>query len=332
MYHWESSRAAAATPAGFGVPPDVQDLTHLKPRDAIGLKYLSACAMLTAVGLTLSVSGGWFAWTCGQILLGCAFLQWFVLLHEAGHRTLFRSTVLNHGVGHIASFFALIPFECWKLVHARHHVWTGWQDLDATTAALVPRALHPAERRLVNLCWKFWIPLFSVLYRATNFWNLARLQAYFPHPTQRRCLARGVGLQGAAYLVTLYIFGIAELVNATGLALLLCLMLQDLLLLSQHTHIPQNLSRGRKVGAFPLAAQEAYTRSLRFPAWFSAWILHFDAHELHHMYPRVPGYRLRHIGYAPRNEVDWWLWVCGAKRLSGEVFLFQSRTQTGFML
>lgn len=221
--------------------------THATPEAILrlALEYLGACAMLTSVGLTLSVSGGWFAWTCGQILLGCAFLQWFVLLHEAGHHTLFRSTVFNHGVGHIASFFALIPFECWKLVHARHHVWTGWQDLDATTAALVPRALHPAERRLVNLCWKLWIPLFSVLYGATNFWNLARLHAFFPHPTQRRCLARGVVLQGAAYLVTFYTLGIAELVNATGLALLLCLMLQDPLLLSQHTHIPQNLSRGR---------------------------------------------------------------------------------------
>lgn len=75
--------------------------------------------------------------------------------------------------------------------------------------------------------------------------------------------------------------------------------------------------------------QEVFTRSLRFPAWLSAWLVRVDAHELHHMYPFVPGYRLSAIDYPTENEIGWWRWVRGAKRLPGEVFLFQNRDETG---
>ena len=47
------------------------------------------------------------------------------------------------------------------------------------------------------------------------------------------------------------------------------------------------------------------------------------------MYPFVPGYHLRRIRYAPENEVSGWEWVRGAKRLSGEVLLFQTRLESG---
>ena len=55
--------------------------------------------------------------------------------------------------------------------------------------------------------------------------------------------------------------------------------------------------------------QAQYTRSLRLPAPVSRALLHFDAHELHHMYPFVPGYRLRDIAFEPAHEVAWWRWV-----------------------
>ena len=64
----------------------------------------------------------------------------------------------------------------------------------------------------------------------------------------------------------------------------------------------------------------------------SAFVLHFDAHELHHMYPFVPGYYLRRIPYSPENEIPWWHWVAGAKRLRGDVLLFQNRLESGWDL
>ena len=59
--------------------------------------------------------------------------------------------------------------------------------------------------------------------------------------------------------------------------------------------MPQNVSHGAAVRPFPAIEQEPFTRSLRLPRVASALLLHFDAHELHHMYPFVPGYHLRRI-------------------------------------
>jgi fatty acid desaturase len=78
--------------------------------------------------------------------------------------------------------------------------------------------------------------------------------------------------------------------------------------------------------------QERYTRSLRLPDAISHAVLHFDAHELHHMYPFVPGYRLREIAYTPQNEIDWRQWIAAARRIPGDILLFQNRHDTGYDL
>jgi fatty acid desaturase len=303
----------------------------LRPRNSAGFLYLGCAAALTGVAAALAAGGGAAGWVLGQVLVALAFLQWFVLLHEAGHHTLFRSRALNRLAGHLAGFFALIPFHAWQTIHARHHRWTGWQDLDATTASLVPRPLAPWERLAVRVAWRTYLPLFSLLYRLSNFWWLPRVRRYVGAAEYRRIVVNVVVLL-AAYAATFITVGAAGLLAGCGAGLVLSLAIQDPLLLSQHTHIPQRLSRGRKVAPFAPRAQGRFTRSLRLPAWLSALVLHFDAHELHHRYVGVPGYDLRRLAARAPNEVHWWRWLRAAKRLPGDVFLFRNRTQTGFDL
>ncbi len=58
------------------------------------------------------------------------------------------------------------------------------------------------------------------------------------------------------------------------------------------------LSHGEAVEPFAPAEQEFFTRSLDFPKWFSQLVLlNLDSHELHHIYPSVPGYYLNRIDY-----------------------------------
>jgi acyl-lipid omega-6 desaturase (Delta-12 desaturase) len=111
----------------------------------------------------------------------------------------------------------------------------------------------------------------------------------------------------------------------------LTLVLQDPLILSQHTHIPQNLSGGRAVTPLKPAEQAGYTRSLRFPRVVAeGLLLNFNAHELHHSHAGVPGYRLGRIAHKQENEVGWLRWLVEAKRMRGSVFLFSSSRETGF--
>jgi omega-6 fatty acid desaturase (delta-12 desaturase) len=303
-------------------------LTHLRPTDAAGLRVIGTAAAGTALGFFLSFAGGLGAWMCGQLLLAVMLVQWFVILHESGHDTLFRTRRWHAAAGRVAAAFSLIPYHCWVRVHGRHHKWTGWQDLDPTTEALVPRPRGRAERAIVNVCWRLWIPIFSIVYRATNYWNMPRLFRMFPQ-ADRLAIARDTALLVALYVAVIVALGPAAALRGVGLAMIISFVIEDLLLLSQHTHVPQQVSGGSSVKPFPAVEQEPFTRSLRLPRIASAFVLHFDAHELHHMYPFVPGYHLRRIPYTPENEIGWWHWVRGAKRVSADVLLFQNRLETG---
>ena len=307
-------------------------LTHLRPTDGAGFRVIGLAIGGTALGAGLSFAGGAGMWIAGQGLLAVMLVQWFVILHECGHDTLFRTRRYHAAAGRLAAFFSLIPYHCWTRVHGRHHKWTGWQDLDPTTESLVPRPLGRLERAIVNVCWRLWIPLFSILYRVSNYWHLPRLFRMFPRPDDRRAMLQDTLLLAALYAGLTAALGVETMVRGMGLALVLSLGLEDLLLLSQHTHVPSNVSHGEPVKPFPAIEQEPFTRSLRLPRLASAFVLHFDAHELHHMYPFVPGYHLRRIPYSPENEIGWWHWISRAKQLRGDVLLFQNRADTGWDL
>lgn len=310
--------------------PSTAEVSHLKATTANGLVWFGCALTLSGTGGYLATRQGAVLWLIGELLLAGAFVQWFVILHECGHGMLFRRRRLNQLAGHVAGFFALIPFNAWKRVHERHHKWTGWQDIDPTTAVLVPRPLTRAERVLINVCWRFWIPLFATTYRLTNFWHVRRLHRVFRDPATRRSVLLNLAILALLYLALALAAGPSVLLRTTGLALLLAFIVEEVLLISQHTHVPMGLSHGQPVNPHPPMAQQIFTRSLRLPAWVSLLLLHFDAHELHHMYPFVPGYRLMQIPHTPGNEVAWWRWIPAARAVPGEIFFFQNRDGSGF--
>ena len=324
-------------PPPSGQRPTAADVVGLRASNGVGLAYLVLCGGLTALGVWLSQQRGspegWAAWTLGQGVLAIALLQWFVLLHECGHGVLFRSRFANRAAGHLAGFFSTIPFTSWRPIHNLHHKWTGWQDLDPTTQSLVPRPLKPFERWLMKTCWRFWIPAFTVLYRLSNFWNLPRLRR-IAEVDSGKLDAGKVAVEALllllAYVALAWWWGPLAMLVSIGPAFVLSLILIEPIMMSQHSHVPQHLSKGEPVAAHPAPDQVPFTRSLVFPPWFSKLILlGFDAHELHHAYPAVPGYRLSAIDWEPPGRFTWWRWILTARAMPGDVFLFQNRDQTG---
>jgi fatty acid desaturase len=279
----------------------------------------------------MSLQSSWVWWGMGQLLLAITMIQWFAILHEAGHKTLFRHSRLNKWTAYLAGFCAIIPGDCWRIVHGKHHYWTGWQDVDPTTQTLVPRPLRWYERVVINVCWWCWIPLFATLYRINNYWNLPRLWQMFPTARDRRVLATNVGVYLALYIVLGMFLGWQVGIRCFALSLFISFAFQDLLILSQHTHIPMTLAEGREVSPYAPMQQDVFTRSLIFPSWVSRfWLLNMDAHGLHHMYPSIPGYYLHRLDTATENSTPWWLWILKAKSVRGDVLLFKNRDETGF--
>lgn len=303
----------------------------LSASNAQGLIYSVLAVVLSGIGMASALSDNVWTWIAGQIVLALAFVEWFVILHECGHRTLFRSRWMNQLMGAVSAFMVLIPYTAWRHVHARHHVWTGWQDRDITTETLVPRRLARWERWAVDGAWRTGIPLFSVLYRVQNFWNTRRMARFLDASLMHRIRLENIGFL-ATYIVLATWFGSGDLFVLCGPGLLLALAIEDILLLSQHTHMPTQIAGSERVQPLSPRAQQACTRSLCLPRWLSWMLMHFDVHELHHMYVRVPGYHLRALGIQAPNEVHWWRWLRAAKKLSGVDFLFGSRNDTGMHL
>jgi len=301
----------------------------LKPNNALGLMFVLLCCALTGIGFWLSTGPHIWMWLCGQTVLAVALLQWFILLHEAGHGTLFKGRKRNLLLGHVASFFVGIPFFSWRQVHNLHHMWTGWQDRDPTTASLVPRKLSSLEKGIVNCCWKYWIPLFGILYRIQNFWNIPRLEKFIT--SRHTIILMSLNSLGVllAYGLVFVLVGPGLILKYFGLAFLLSLIMQETLLLSQHTHIPMELSCGNRVQPHSSRLQEKFTRTLIFPNWISRWILmSFDLHGKHHMYVNTPGYLLNGISHKTENQYAGFSWIREARKIPGEVFLFKNRNQS----
>jgi fatty acid desaturase len=118
-----------------------------------------------------------------------------------------------------------------------------------------------------------------------------------------------------------------------GPGVVLGLAFQDPLILSQHTHIPMPTAGEAPVRPRLGTEQTEYTRSVDFPGWIGLGLLcGTGEHERHHAYPQVPGYRLHQVPWVPPRRVSAWRFLRGAKRLSGERFLFENSNTTEFQL
>ena len=98
--------------------PATSQLAHLKPQDSVGWLFVGSCSILTGAAVGLSYASGPYAWVLGQVVLSVALLQWFVLLHEAGHCTLFRTRALNTLFAHTAQGISHKPVSA-AIVNAK---------------------------------------------------------------------------------------------------------------------------------------------------------------------------------------------------------------------
>ena len=317
------------------IPPPASDpqVCRLRPSNGAGIMHTLLAFALTGSGLIWATNRSWSLWFVGQTLFAFGFVKWFTLLHEAGHHTLFASRSWNTVVGRIASVVAILPYSSWKAIHRLHHKWAGWQDKDPTTSSLVPRPLGAVERVILRVAWWCWLPLFSVLYRVQSFWHMPRLFRLFADRRARISFVLDAIFLLALYAVSIVLLGPQSVLRLVGFGYLLGFAWMDVIMLSQHTHIPLKLSQGADVKPIPAPEQAPYTRSLRFSRWFSRGLLTgFDAHELHHVYPFVPGPQLREIPWTPPNEVSGWSWTRAAKAVPADVFLFQNRNTSGLSI
>ncbi|MFC2150218.1 fatty acid desaturase, partial [Calditrichota bacterium] len=88
--------------------------------------FLPMLVVLRLMYLSLSIS---YSLTLALSVLGAGFfVRIFIIQHDCGHGSFFKSNKTNHTLGLVCSMFTLIPYYYWRKQHAIHHATTG--DLD----------------------------------------------------------------------------------------------------------------------------------------------------------------------------------------------------------
>jgi acyl-lipid omega-6 desaturase (Delta-12 desaturase) len=286
---------------------------------AMGLLVLPS---LLLVGMLLTLGRSGPLYLLGQLAGAVFFLQAFVLLHEFGHRSFFPSRWANLIGGTLVSFAVFIPLPNWASIHELHHRWTGYRDKDPTTEGTFADALKPGQRRLINFCWRFWIPLFTLGYRLGIYWNIGKLKRHLAPRKLRSCLLHML-LYLAAYAAVVVLYPGVFLAMLP--ALLISFSMSDIMTLSQHSHVDMPVAGDREVKPLAYADQVQYSRSLLFPAWIARFVLlNFNYHEAHHAHPGVPCYRLSHEAFAGGNSYPAWAWIKRVKSMPGVDFIFRT--------
>lgn len=286
--------------------------------------------ILMTAGLFLNSLGGIY-WPIGQFLIFCAFTQFFVLVHEAGHNSLTPSSLANTIIGHIASLFAVVPFYSWKLIHRQHHLLTGWRDRDPTTKIQVSeqaKKLTKIQKLINDICWKLWIPLFSFYYRAGTYWNSKSILWAIKNRKDRIKIFINISILLVFYSFLFYNFSKFIIANFF-LGLYASMALMDVIMLSQHSHIPMPVSNGKKVKNFSNKDQVQFTRSLIMPKFMAKYLfLNFNYHELHHLLPTLPCYFLDKIDLTFSNTENFRSWLFRAKKIDAATLVFKTREET----
>ena len=278
----------------------------------------------TVLGSTLvaTLSLSWPLYLLGQLCGAVFFAQAFILLHECGHSSFFETKRLNHLAGYLISSLVFIPFYNWRQIHSLHHKWTGWRDKDPTTEKTFATRLSPRQELLVNVCWRWSIPLFTIGYRFGIYWKAEKLKRHLSESHYRRSL-REIYVYLCLYITTIVYFPKVWL--ALCPALLLSFVITDILSLSQHSHIEMKTAGSDDVRPLKYQEQADYSRSLVVPNVVSRFLfLNFNHHEAHHVYPGIPCYRLHQLQDTYSNSYKLIPWLRRVKSMKGVDFVFRS--------
>lgn len=283
------------------------------------LKYLILPFFLAFfMFVTLNESLSWYL--IGQFCGGIFLAQSFILLHEAGHESFFNTKILNTILGRFFSFLVFIPYYNWVEIHELHHKWAGWRNLDPTTENTFSNQLTNSQKKVINFCWKYYIPLFTLAYRFSIYWKAEKLKRHLVSKKYQKSIFE-LYIYGVFYLVTIFLFPSFYLSILP--AIFLSFIITDYITLSQHSSIKMLVSKGSSVEPIKLQEQPQYSRSLIFPDWISQYILfNFNYHEAHHAYPKIPGHMLHKVKKNYTNSYHFLPWFKAVKSISGVNFIF----------
>ena len=248
-------------------------------------------ALWVLMYFTMSIS--WWLTVPLAILAGAILVRAFIIFHDCGHGSFFKSYTANHIVGAISGVLTFTPFYYWRWQHAIHHSSSG--DLDRRGTGDVwtltvqeylessrwKRFSYRLARNPVVLFVIAPLYLFLVHQRFPSLKAPARerYSVYWTNLAIGTLAAIGIAVFGLkAYLIIQLII----LTTAGGLGVWLFYV--------QHQFEGVYWERRGEWDYVQAALQgSSFYKLPRILQWFSGNI---GFHHIHHLSPRIPNYHL----------------------------------------
>ena len=248
--------------------------------------------LLLILAYRLMAVSYWFALPV-QVLAAGFLIRVFILFHDCGHGSLFKSKTANELVGYLTGIMTFTPYHDWRIEHARHHATAGDLDRrglgDIWTLTVREYREAPFSVRLGYRLYRNPIvmmgvgPLFIIL-----------LKQRLPHSVSGPAGRRSVHLTNLALIAAFGALFVTLGVTATLLLLVPTFAIAGAagvwLFYVQHQFDGVYWERRDRRDYVTVAMEGSSMYALpRVLHWFTGNI---GFHHIHHLSPAIPNYRL----------------------------------------
>lgn len=259
------------------------------------LLFAALAGLANVVGPQAGQSGGWLAAYLVILLAQGLMLQrLYIIAHEAAHRKLAARGWLNDLLGQVVLLPIFVPLQIYRKIHQFHH---GFNRKDVYTSALdVFVSPWPVTPLIKAMCFGLWyLGVFAgglflhslisiVLFLFMPVRVAQQISPAFRNWRNRdRLIAWGqfAGAVGVQYLIGRGL-GFTVWAYTFGLPLIAFAWIWSLMVYVFHYHT--TLGEPTRYNVRAIAAN----RGLRW------WLMNFNQHATHHLYPNIPWYELPH--------------------------------------
>jgi fatty acid desaturase len=258
----------------------------------------------------------------GSVLLTLVLLHTYLILHEASHSAICQKRWLNDLAGHLSGWLIALPYLSKQRSHLLHHKWAGHPKGDPANRRLIRRfsVMTKDEAQRLERVWHSWLPLLNIN---------DRIGLWLDPFQKRRSGIISPRIDKEIHAAYFYWIGYAllfTLLLSTGTCLQFLkwylpafIGLQFLEEMANLPHHAETPLLNENDEALPYWQQEQVTHSCKtVPIWSRFFMLNFNLHTAHHLFPWVPWSGLPQVHRAisqkipdleseqqTTNELDW---------------------------
>lgn len=256
--------------------------------------FIPFFALVVLMSLSLQ-STYWITLSLG-LVAGGFMLRIFMIQHDCGHGSFFRSRTANELIGSFCSLITLIPYHYWRRQHAIHHSSNGHLDhrghgdVDLYTVKEY-LALAPMKKLKFRIARN---PFMFMVFGP--FWLLFGMNRFaFDKIKSSKRERRSVHVTNAfaltAFILLGMLFGFSNVIKIAAPIFVFSAAVGIWLFYIQHQYEHAYWKRDPEWDYFEAAVKgSSFYKLPRLFDWFTASI---GYHHIHHLVPSIPNYHLR---------------------------------------